>query len=59
MTVFPKINFLEQRTEYCFEVYDKTMEDIFCKTYKIKGPVHKYINTTKINWHYIKNKNLS
>ena len=28
MTIFPQITFIVQRTEYCFEVYDKTMEDL-------------------------------
>ena len=28
MTAFPYITFIDQKTEYCFEVYNKTMEDL-------------------------------
>ena len=28
MAVSPYITFIDQRTGYCFEVYDKTMEDL-------------------------------
>ena len=29
MTVFPEIIFVDQRTKYCFELYDKTMENLW------------------------------
>ena len=38
-------------------IWGKSVFNIFYKTYKIAGAVHKYINTIKINWHYSKNKN--